>query len=335
MKPVSALLVSCLFLACGAVNDSSNKTIDAAPGVDTPSVPDASLGPDADLSGEATVTTKAAVTGQTLNTPIADVNLISLLPNGAPHATGKTDATGSATIKVYPGGTVTAVYRHTGTDMGADLFTFVGVKPGDNLEFGQRSLPPIGTSMNLGSQTYSWPASLNAAVTTYRVQTSCSSTTVAVPGLSSSALPELSSCNKTPMRILYTAITGSPSTLAGCGVRSTTFSNGANVALGSWTNSVAGSGNLSGLPTSITGLSVSLRAIVGGTTELPLTGGGFASGVPSGGAFTGNFQWCPNLGERTIARTSLGRPDFGSIVVMDSLPAAATSVTVAKHDPLG
>jgi hypothetical protein len=316
MERACAFLASCLLLACGSVKDGKSR-VDADPG------------PDADLSADATVSTKAAVTGQTASAVVADVDLISTLPNGDVLATGKTDASGNATIKVYPGGAVTAVYRHTGTSLGADLFTIVGVKPGENLEFGQKTLPFVGTSTAIGSQTYSWPASPNGAVTLYRVQTSCTSTSVAAP-TTSVALPESSSCNKGAMRILYTATTPNPTTLANCGVRAVTFADTATVALSSWSNSVLGSGNISGLSASATSLSVSLRAVVGGTTELSLSGGGSANGVLTGGAFTGNFQWCPNLGERTVARVSLNRSSFGGITVMDSLPASATSVTVSS-----
>jgi len=321
-------------MACGAVNDSGDKPtpIDAALSPDDAALPidDAAPGPDADLSGNATVHTKAAVAGQVLNAAIADVDVISNLPNGNVLATGKTDAAGSATIKVYPGGAVTALYHHSGTNTGADLFTFVGVAPGDTLEFGQKVIPFTGTNTNLGSQTYTWPASPNAGVTNYRVQTSCTSTSVAAPGTSSLALAEFAACNRNPMRILYTTTTSNPTTLVNCGVRTTAFGSGDTVALGAWSNAVAGSGNLTGLPASVTSSSVSLSAVVGGTIELMLLGGGSAGGAPTGGAFTGNFPWCPNLGERTVARVNLARPGFGSIVVMDSLPATAASVTVAS-----
>ena len=202
MGRIGALLSSCLFLACGSVNDG--RPIDGPPG------------PDADLSGDATVSTKAAVTGQTVGMVIGDVELISTLPNGTVLATGKTDASGNATIKVYPGGMVTAVYRHISPDMGADMYTFVGVEPGDKLDFGQKVLS-AGAATTIGTQTYTWPASPNGAVSVYRVQTSCNSTAVSAPTTTSPAMAEFSTCNKNPMRVMYTATTPTASCCASTG----------------------------------------------------------------------------------------------------------------------
>ena len=321
MRRIGTVLTSCLFLACGSSKD--DQPIDADPG------PDADVDANVDPSGDATVSTKAGVTGQPVGMAIADVELISTLPNGDMLATGKTDASGNATIKVYPGGTVTAVYRHTGTDMGADLFTFVGVEPGDKLDFGQKLLFN-GTGTNIGSQTYTWPTSPNGAVAGYRVLTACSTNLVLAPNTTSPPLAEFSLCNKTPMRIVYAATTPSPATLANCGSRVVTFSAGATVGLPAWSNAVTASGNLSGLPASVTNVNVGMRVVLNDASEISLAGGGPISGAPTGGAFTGNFQWCPDVGERTSARVDLRRPNSGVITVLDALPASATSVTVSS-----
>jgi hypothetical protein len=302
---------------CGSVKDSGGP-IDAG----------GDAGPDADESGEATVTTKGFVVGQTVGAVVGDIDLISMLPNNMVLATAKTSAGGTATIKVYPGGTVTAVYKRMAPDLGADLVTFVGVKPGDTLEFGNRNIAFSGTSAVIGAQNYSWPTAPAPGVTTYRIATSCTQPGVAAPTLSVAG-DERNNCNKTPMDVLYTAVTNTA--LVNCGSRqNVTFANGANVALGSWQNASTFISNITGLPTSSTQLNVQLSSIIDGGTERFLSGGGFASGVPSGGAFTGNFAWC-QIGERTSARLDMFRPgNFFGIRVADSLPSSATSWTVAS-----
>lgn len=310
---------SLLLAGCGSVKDSGT-AIDAPVG---------DAGPDADESGMATVTTKALLAGQTAGMAVGDIDLISMLPDNSVFATGKTDASGNGTIKVYPGGSVTAVYKHLAPDLGADLATFVGVKPGDNLEFGLRSTP-VTNNTSLGAQTYSWPTAPNGAVTTYRAHTSCTTASAAAPTLSASGT-ESSSCHKTPMDIVYTATTSNPTTLVHCGFRSNvTFSAGANVALGAWSNAVPATTSVTGLPSYVTNVTTQFLSVIDGGTERFLSGGGSASGATSGGAFTGNFPWCL-VGERTSAQLFLGRPgNFANVRVLDSLPSSTTSWTVAN-----
>ena len=124
--PLASLVTAGLFSGCGSVNTG----------------PDAST-TDADISGAATVETEAALFGGSIGTNVGNIDIISMLPNNTVLETVKTDAAGNASIKVYPGGSVTAVYKHT-VDMGADLITYVGVKPGDTLVFGSRNFSLTG-----------------------------------------------------------------------------------------------------------------------------------------------------------------------------------------------
>ncbi|HLL24961.1 MAG TPA: hypothetical protein VK427_22660 [Kofleriaceae bacterium] len=308
-----------LFAACGSVKDSG--TVDAGP-----------TGPDADTSGNATVTTKGFVDGQTVGAVVADVDIISMLPNNTVLATAKTDAAGMATIKVFPGGSVVAIYKRIAPDPAADVVVIGGVQPGDALQFGRPQISSSAAGTNLGTQSYSWPAAPTAAVNSYRVQTSCAFVGVAAPTLSTSAA-QTSTCHKNPMDILYVAFTNtSPTTLHHCGTRqNVTFMPGANVPLFSWQTAGSFIANITGLPASLgagTNVTTELAIVLDDSTTAFLPGG-FASGSASGGAFTGNMRWCA-AGERTQAELSFVRPGFARMRVLDAIDSTATSWTVAS-----
>lgn len=311
-----AIPLAFLVLGCGSVKDSGgaiDATIDTPPGID------------ADESGTATVSTKAAVPGQTVGAVVADVDIISMLPNNTLLEMKKTDGTGNATIKVYPGGTVTAIYRHTGGDMGADLITWVGVKPGDTLEFGNRQIG-VTSSTNIGTQSYSYPSV--GAGHRYIVRTNCSASSANDPTLSVS-VSEFSSCNKTTMDALYTAtLSASPFTLTNCASRQNfTFMNGQNLAIGSWQTAVNATANITGLSATITNVTTQLGTVIDGDAE---RFSAQANGAPSGGAFTGSFPWC-TFGERTLGTLFMSRNgNFGSMQLFDSLPSSQVSWTVAN-----
>jgi hypothetical protein len=304
---------------CGSVKDSG--AVDASNG---------EAGIDADESGNVTVSTKAFVQGQTVGAAVADVDLVSTLPNGTILATAKTDAAGAGTIKVVPGGAVTAVYKRLAPSLASELVTIVGVKPGETLDFGNRQIGVASTA--IGAQSYSWPTAPNGAVQTYRAMSACNSNTVAAPTTSTS-FSEFSDCNKSTMDVVYAAYQNVANGLLHCGTRqNVTFVNGANVALGGWQNAGTFIANITGLPASLglpnASVSTALRTIVDGQSIIFMPNAGSASGVASGGAFTGNMQWC-NAGERTQAQLTLSRPGVNAIRVVDSLPSNATSWTVA------
>ncbi len=314
------LLASTLIAGCGSVKDSGGP-IDA-PTIDSPPMIDA------DTSGNATVTAKAALFGQTGN--IADVDIISTLPNNMPFATAKTAADGTATIKVFPGGTVTAAYKHT-NDMGFDFISFVDVKPGDHLEFGNRQPQFFGTNTDLGTQTYSWPA-LATATGGFRVQTSCTTAAGAAGTTASNAVNEFTSCHREPFDALFVAFSTGPTTLVGCNFRNNvTYTAGANTAIGGWATPVNATANLTGIPSEVSSIAVQFAYALDGFNERVPIGGGSANGAPSGGAFTGNFLYCTNVGERTSATAFMSvNGNFGQARVLDFLPSNAASWTVSN-----
>ena len=304
-----------LLAGCGKVSDS--KPVDA--------------GIDADLGGNATVVTQAALFGGAMGATVGDIDIVSNLPNNTILAAAQTDASGSATIRVYPGGSVTAVYKHT-VDMGADLITWVGVKPGDTLIFGSRQFSTVG-QMNsvLGPQTYSWPALANA--TSYQVFTSCGSNSASPGTTTSLALNESSFCHREPMDVLFRALNGS--TMIGFGFRSNlTFTSGGAVSLGGWTTSVStGSINVTGLPSEISSVFGQFMTVLDSNRAVTLNS---YSGTPTGGAFSATFPWHPT-GDRTVGELFLNRQGFSGITLFDSFSPNTLAQTVAAPalPPLG
>jgi hypothetical protein len=280
-------------------------------------------GPDADLGGDATIVTEAALFGSPIGTKVGDIDIISMLPDNTVLAMAKTDAGGNATIRVHPGGTVTAVYRHTAPDMGADLITWAGVKPGDKLTFGNRQPSFFGSSTNLGSQTYAWPA--QAGASTYYVLTSCNGGGVGAP-TTSIAMSEFSSCHQEPMDVLFVATNamGQPTHFS---FRSNVaFASGGTVTAPAWSAAQTAQVTITGLRPEVTQLSGTFATVLDGVTEQNITGG--YNGTPTGGAFTASFAWHP-AGDRTVSLLFLGRPGFAGMAIYDSFAATTTTATVA------
>lgn len=305
LSPCLALI---LIAACGAIK---NPEVDA--GIDTP---------DADLGGDATVVTEAALFGGAIGARVGDIDIVSMLPNNEVLAMGKTDASGAATIRVYPGGTVTAVYRHT-VDMGADLITWVGVQPGDTLTFGSRQFSTSGhPNTILGSVTYSWPA--QAGATSYNIFSSC--TGIGVGGTTTSvASNEGSNCHREPMDVLYGAFGNNG--LTHYSFRSNVaFMSGGVIAAGGWSAAQTGSISITGLPPEIVSLNGTFNTVLDSNREINMVGG--YSGTPTGGAFSGSFTWHPT-GERTVGTLSMNRQGFSTMRLLDSFASNTLTQTVA------
>ena len=110
-------LVTFAALGCGAV-----------PNMGLPDAKDRDSGPDADASGTANVVTNTHTLGfGKVGAAQPNVPVISNLANGDVFDMQMTDSTGKATIKVYPGGSVTAIYAHLAPDTATDFGTFFGV----------------------------------------------------------------------------------------------------------------------------------------------------------------------------------------------------------------
>ena len=312
MKSITLLLV--LAAGCGSVKGMA--TPDAAKSADANTV-------DADESGMLSVVTQTRGPGGAgVGSAQGMVDVVSLAGDGTLEDMVQTDATGHAMVKAYPGGTVTAIYRHT-TDMGADLATFMGVKPGDNLTFG--SYWTSNDNTNLGTMNLSWPAFPGA--TFYEVSTPCifeqgfPSTTTGNP------FSEQTSCHHDPMGVVTAAFNGSG--LAALGFSLVNFQSGGSSGLAGWqtvSNATNVTANISGLPPEVTSVGFQMEAVANGGRPIFIEG---SNGQATGGAATLTVPWA-SIGDRAFSEVFLSRPgQYASIVVMDSLNASARGTTVA------
>jgi hypothetical protein len=304
------LALGAALVGCGKVTD--NNPIDA-------------VMIDADLSGNATVVTQTVMFGGAIGANVGMIDIVSTLPNNEVLTSGATDAGGTATIKVYPGGSVTALYKHP-NDTGNDLITWVGVKPGDTLTFGSRQLTLGGVANPaLGPQTYTWPA-VPAGTTSVQVFTSCGSSSVAA-ATTSIVLTESTTCHKEPMDIVFRALNASA--VAGYGFLSNrAFSNGATVTLGAWTVAIPNATvNITGLRPEITSISGEFASVYDSTRQVFLSSS-FYNGTPTGGAFSKTFPWHAT-GERSLGEVFLNRPGFNGMTLFDSFSSGTLAQNVA------
>jgi hypothetical protein len=302
---------------CGKV--SGTPTADAA------GPADAAI--DADLSGNATVVTQAAIFGTTGN--IGMIDIVSMLPNNTVLATGQTGAGGNATIKVYPGGSVTAIYKHT-INMGSDLITWVGVKPGDTLTFGNRNPTTTGqTSTPLGSQTYTWPALGTANF--FETWTECGLGFFSSSGTTSVSIAESSLCHQEPMTILYSAYDVNGELINTGVLGGLAFSSGASVALSTWNASASAMISITGLPSQITSVNGTFRNVLDPKAGpfSDFTASSVYNGTPTGGAFTATFK-VAQAGVRTLGAITFARPGYRSMQLYDAFSTGTLTQTVAS-----
>ncbi len=269
---------------------------------------------DADLTGMATVVTQTHFPGGTaVGTLVGNIDYVSLLPNGMVHDMGKTDTSGHASVKVYPGGSVTVIYRHT-ADVGADLVTYMGVKPNDSLTFGQFWMLPYSTT-SLGTMTISWPAYTGAAGLNYYYACGPCGCIYAPSTATSITLNELAYCDHEPMNFLGIAFNSSGQVL-GMSYSFVNFQNGASAGLNGWQNASTATATFTGLPPEIVTATEYFYLISNGGQTNYAYG---ISGAPTGGALTESFPWVPT-GERTESMAVLSRQgNYQPQRVMDSL----------------
>lgn len=136
---------------------------------DAPVAPDAGI--DAIATGTANVTAKIRCCAAPAGGPQEGVRVVVVHRDHTVGATAVTDASGKASVAVQTGDAVTAVYPEDTVSNTTKIATFVGVKPGDNLTFGDAfdyAAPMLGTP---GQLNVSWPAMAGAGY--YYVFTPC------------------------------------------------------------------------------------------------------------------------------------------------------------------
>ncbi len=272
----------------------------------------------------ATIETETALAGGTVGANVGNIDVISMLPNNTVLEAIKTDAGGNGTIKVYPGGSVTAVYKHT-VDQGADLITYVGVKPGDTLVFGSRNFSQLNQpNPALGSMTYTWP--VQTGVTNHCVYTSCGGSCNGVQ--TSTTLTEYPLCNRSPMDVLFIGY-GSTGYISHFRFfPNQTFTAGGTIANNGWIAAGTAMVNITGLPAEVSNVSGSWSPVIDNATDYNFSQG--YSGTPTGGAFTGSFTF-GGTGDRTLARVVMTRAgNFQQITLADQFGSNTLSQTVAS-----
>ncbi len=137
---------------------------------DAPAADDAGI--DAPVAGTVNITTNVRCCDLAPGTAQAGVRVIVTGRNNAVGATAMTDAQGKASVAVHAGDSVTAVYPEDVPNLRTRLTTIAGVKPGDNLTFGDAYWVPPATGVD-GQLNVSWPAVTGANY--YEVYTPCGS----------------------------------------------------------------------------------------------------------------------------------------------------------------
>lgn len=154
-------ILACLGLVLLGCGDSSPKTPDAAVG-DGPMID----GPTIDAAPEpVTVTVRQG--GQ----PVMDVRVYFQNADSSLVSSALTDAQGKASALMQAGGYVTALdpyqINNTGVSLPNFLYTFAGVKPGDQLRLERRDATSIAVNITA-------PGDATATASSYSVSTTCS-----------------------------------------------------------------------------------------------------------------------------------------------------------------
>ena len=298
--------------ACGKVNNNTPVDADLV---------------DADLTGMLSVVTQTrffVAGGPAIGATQASVDVVSIRPNNTVADMVQTDANGHASLKVYPGGSITAIYQHP-ADMGADLVTYFGAQPNDVLTFGQRFSP--STSNNLGSMTFSYPAI--AAATSYDVFGPCGGAG-APSGTLSIALSEFDFCHHDPMDIVFLAFNSTGQVINYNYISNVAFQNGTTRSIAGWGNAGTAMVNVTGLPPEVQNLTAEFLTVgnVGSPDDEMFIRS--VNGQVTGGAYTNSFAWAPT-GVRTEARLFMSRlGTYRQMQIVDSLQASSTTWTVAS-----
>jgi hypothetical protein len=191
--------------------------------------PDA--GVDADLIDADLTATANVVTELVPGTPAPMIDVVSLRPNQSVADHVQTDATGHASVHVYPGGSVTAIFPHTSTsDMGADLATVSDVQPNDTLTFTPPNAYGGGVNMFVGQMSATWPALVGTSY--YYLVTPCGEWYAG--GGTGYTFTEYSSCHRDPMSIAYIAFNPQGQIIGYAYQTGVTFTNGGSTSISSW-----------------------------------------------------------------------------------------------------
>ncbi len=256
-------------------------------------LPDAPLvedGPAPDMlaSGTVNVTTMVRCCDVAANTPQANVLVVAGNVDGQIASTATTDAQGQATLTIREGATVTAIYPED-ANQETIAVSYVGVKPDDNLTYGDGYYTLSQTITGVDGQlVLNWPAVTGA--TQYRVYHPCENYGPYVNGLTRS-LPLYTYCQTANAPIAVIALDASYRVVSSVYLPAAAYAPGTlTLVANQWVNQAADNytASISGLPAAVDDVGFGLEAAYAGFSYTdneyvtPKSGGGTAMlSVPS------------------------------------------------------
>ncbi len=327
LGPVRTFLILMLFAGCGEVAVQSDSGVqDAASdgAIDAVSIDAVSI--DADLTGTANVVTLAHLdhqgAGPLTGQPAGNIDVVSLRPDGSVAGTIKTNGAGQASIPVYPGGTVTAIYPR-GDGAGAELVTFADVKPGDTLTFGREVQNQASTEV--GQITVTLPSLMGASY--YYVLNDCNYSYVSpntTGGGATARLVDYTSCHGSNNQVVLALALDSSGTLKASMSMPITYVNNTTYTFGNnWVTAPTASLTVSGLSPEIYYVNFNLATALYKTPFQAVTGGS-----PMGNAISAMAPF-PPVGPRALAQVDLVRSgSFGPTILFSALPTNDLKLTV-------
>lgn len=315
MRHVGSVLFVCLSLsaaACGKVQSFTDGGGDDTQ--DDGSVLDSAQ------SGTVTVTTyNRCCTGES-GTVVAGVDIVVVHADGSVGDTAVTSAAGEATLDVVAGDSVTAVYRDVS---GGALATFVAVKPGDHLQFGEDF---SNSGSQTGTMTVSWPVQ---PASQFTVTHPCGQEYTSGTALNVT-LYQYSDCATTPFDALVIANdVADSSVIARWGLLADVpWTNGGNASLSAWQSPSNFTLTATGIPGLVGNASLEVAPMIG-ARQGPRAS---LSGTPTGGSLSGTRTWATG-GDGIVATAFFQRPGlFGPQAVLE--PVAANSTQWVIDDPV-
>lgn len=259
---------------------------------DAPPLPD---GPDVIPSGPVNVTTLARCCIVTPLTPQAGVVVVAVQPDGSVGDSGTSDAEGKVTLDdVQEGATIAALYPED-ADNRTQLSTIGGVKPGDELTFGDNYFRPDAMGTSPGGVTLQVPAL--PGLSSYEVLSPCG---YFYGGASASMTVSTYEHCQTPTAPLALVAFGNDGPLASGFLPAAPFTDGAVATLSEWVPNTD-------VAISISGLDERTYLDLYGVAAYPLMPYDFyVDGDGEGSSYAGTVAM-PATAPRTYALARLGR----------------------------
>lgn len=317
MRRFQGVAASIFACACASGCGKTHTLADAPTG--DSNTTDANTTPDAALA--VTVTTYSRNDGTAPNhTLVANVPVYVVGPTGTFGQTGMTNAQGTISFQgVEPGSSITAVYSNAN---GYKIVTTLGVKPGDNLVYGDVYQDQHG-SITQDTMTLTFPPVTNA--TQYEVRHPCQ---YDYPSGSPATLTI--GCDATSGDMFLVASDVNGIALATGLMHGAAYGPGKTAALAAWTNVTTPdvTASVSGLSAEVGSLGVHVGGIVDG---IPYQQVGATFISPSGGGGSGTVA-APPGGDRLFAFEELN--NTGAFGHKESFQKLASDVrAVAFTEP--